>query len=112
MCILCKRPLCTRRGYRTFVAGVDAWYNEERMYNYAGGGFSSATGHFTQMVWRDSTKLGCGYNTRCGMATYVCNYSPQGEQRGFTCGAVLVGPGLGWWPRLLHTEYSRVRGGV
>ena len=29
-------------------------------YNFASGGFSSGTGHFTQVVWKDSVKLGIG----------------------------------------------------
>jgi hypothetical protein len=32
-----------------------------------------------QMVWRDTTKLGCGYSFSCGMKTWVCNYSPPGN---------------------------------
>lgn len=29
-------------------------------YNFVSGGFSSGTGHFTQVVWKDSVKLGIG----------------------------------------------------
>ena len=29
-------------------------------YNFGNGGFSSGTGHFTQVVWKDSIKLGIG----------------------------------------------------
>ena len=31
------------------------------MYNFNGGGFSGATGHFTQVVWKGSTQLGIGF---------------------------------------------------
>lgn len=31
------------------------------MYNFNGGGFSGATGHFTQVVWKGSSKLGIGF---------------------------------------------------
>merc|ERR1712019_160789 len=60
----------------------DSWYAEEKYYNYNGGGFSMRTGHFTQMVWKSSTGLGCAESTR-GRKTYVCcNYSPPGNFRG------------------------------
>ena len=40
------------------------WYNEvdNPGYNFSRGGYSSGTGHFTQVVWKSSTKLGCGYS--------------------------------------------------
>ena len=40
-------------------------------------GFTAATGHFTQVVWKSTTGLGCGFNAGCRM--YVCNYSPPGN---------------------------------
>jgi hypothetical protein len=33
-------------------------------------------------VWKDTTKVGCGLNTRCGMATYVCQYAAAGNVMG------------------------------
>ena len=30
-------------------------------YKFSGGGFSGATGHFTQVVWKGSTQLGIGF---------------------------------------------------
>lgn len=36
-------------GHPSFTAATDAWYSEESQYNYGRGGFSSATGHFTQV---------------------------------------------------------------
>ncbi|KAG0687172.1 hypothetical protein C6P40_002779 [Pichia californica] len=69
-------------GYSYDGAGaVTAWFNEIALYNYSNPGFSEATGHFTQLVWTDTTKIGCGYKY-CG--TYygyyiVCNYLPEGN---------------------------------
>ena len=39
---------------------TDAWYNEVKQYNYNQPGFSMATGHFTQLVWKSSRRLGVG----------------------------------------------------
>lgn len=69
---------------------VDDWYNEVKQYNYASPRFSSATGHFTQVVWKNSTQLGCGasrgvktMNGRKFNAFYVvCQYNPPGNVSG------------------------------
>ncbi len=43
------------------------------------------TGHFTQVVWRGTREVGCGYN-RCGgklaYALIMCFYDPPGNNRG------------------------------
>jgi hypothetical protein len=67
-------------GHQDFASAVKNWYDEVQLY-VPGSGFSSGTGHFTQIVWRDTAKLGCGMNAVCGMATYVCQYDPPGEQQ-------------------------------
>ena len=48
-------------------------------YNYDSPGFSTATGHFTQVVWKDTTYLGCAVNTNCEWATYLCQYRAPGN---------------------------------
>jgi len=61
---------------------MKAWYDEEEpLYNYGGGGFSMATGHFTQVVWKATTKVGCAMYGGCprGGKMTVCNYSPAGK---------------------------------
>ena len=70
-------------GYPTSTALVDAWYDEVANYNYSKPGFSLKTGHFTQVVWKGTTKVGCGVQT-CnnffrGAKFYTCNYSPYGN---------------------------------
>jgi len=50
-------------GYPSPAAAIQAWYDENTQYDYAAGQFSSATGHFTQMVWKAATKVGCAVQT-------------------------------------------------
>ena len=61
---------------------VDSWYSEIKDYRF-GSGFSSATGHFTQVVWKGSTKMGVGKATNGSGWTYVvANYAPAGNMQG------------------------------
>ena len=48
--------------------------------------FSESTGHFTQLVWKDTTKVGCGAvhcnsNVNNGASGWylVCEYTPRGN---------------------------------
>jgi glioma pathogenesis-related protein 2 len=69
---------------------VKNWYNEVSAYNYNSPGFSSATGHFTQVVWKSSTQLGCGAaqgtktinGTKYNAFYVVCHYAPAGNVQG------------------------------
>ncbi|KAH7067986.1 CAP domain-containing protein [Paraphoma chrysanthemicola] len=38
---------------------VHGWHEEEVLYPYDNPHFSAAWGHFSQMVWRNSTRIGC-----------------------------------------------------
>jgi hypothetical protein len=51
-------------GYPNASASVDAWGLERELYNWAKPGFSETTGHFTQLVWSNTTSVGCG-RTSC-----------------------------------------------
>lgn len=42
--------------------------------------FIQGTGHFTQLVWKSTTQLGCAMAVTTTNKVYgVCNYSPQGN---------------------------------
>ena len=45
--------------------------------------FSSATGHYTQLVWAETDRVGCGATSykdgRWFTTLYVCNYGPNGN---------------------------------
>jgi hypothetical protein len=58
---------------------VDAWYNEVKLYDFSNPGWHTATGHFTALVWKSTTKLGCAINSACSWPTYVCQYGPPGN---------------------------------
>ncbi len=49
-------------GFNTSTV-TDAWYSEYKYYNYSDPGYSEKTGHFTQVIWKDTTQLGCAYVT-------------------------------------------------
>ncbi|KAF8932265.1 hypothetical protein BGZ47_011469 [Haplosporangium gracile] len=71
-------------GYKDFKSGIDAWYNEVSKYNYNNPGFSMATGHFTQVVWKGTKSVGCAKKFCPGSnwTIYICNYDPPGNVQG------------------------------
>jgi uncharacterized protein YkwD len=64
------------------MRAVDDWYYEVNIYNYNNPGFSSRTGHFTQVVWRNTKNVGCGVAVCPGMTFVVCRYDPPGNVLG------------------------------
>ncbi|NJC87385.1 MAG: SCP-like extracellular [Desulfuromonas sp.] len=64
------------------AAVVDDWAGESRDYHYADNSCASGKmcGHYTQVVWKGSREVGCGYAVcRDGAQVWVCNYSPPGN---------------------------------
>ncbi|KAK0709952.1 CAP domain-containing protein, partial [Lasiosphaeria miniovina] len=62
---------------------VDMWGNERDLYNFADPGFGHDTGHFTQLVWKNTTDVGCSRRL-CGATGWylVCEYFPRGNVMG------------------------------
>ncbi|XP_043096863.1 uncharacterized protein glipr2 isoform X2 [Puntigrus tetrazona] len=58
---------------------VESWYSEIKDYNFSRPGFSSKTGHFTQVVWRDTKELGVGLATDGSTVFVVGQYLPAGN---------------------------------
>ncbi|KAJ4716076.1 Pathogenesis-related protein 1 [Melia azedarach] len=68
-------------GDLTGTAAVKLWVDERPRYNYNS---NSCVGgecrHYTQVVWRNSVRLGCA-KVRCnnGGTFVICNYDPPGN---------------------------------
>ena len=60
---------------------MSLWMSEASSYDYASGNIGSA-GHYTQVVWRDSVRIGCAI-VDCPALTYhntvICDYAPGGN---------------------------------
>jgi len=61
---------------------VAMWYDEVKGYSFQQPGFSMQTGHFTQVVWRSTTQVGCGMAQCKGNDIWVCEYDPPGNWEG------------------------------
>lgn len=59
---------------------VELWGDEQEQYDYGDPDFSEETGHFTQLVWKNTTAVGCG-SRLCGTRGWylVCEYWPRGN---------------------------------
>ncbi len=61
---------------------VDAWVAERKDYDAKTGRCRGVCGHYTQVVWRKSQRVGCAM-AACGETeVWVCNYDPPGNFMG------------------------------
>ena len=57
-------------------------YNEIKDYDYNRGGYQSGTGHFTQIIWKGTTKVGAAVVRRGNIVVVVARYTPAGNFMG------------------------------
>lgn len=66
-------------------SAVASWASEEAEYDYATNTCTGICGHYTQIVWGSTTKVGCALGTCAGLtysSTVVCDYAPGGNYVG------------------------------
>ncbi|XP_065156530.1 CRISP/Allergen/PR-1-like [Atheta coriaria] len=71
---------------QNWAEAIRYWYTEYKLYKYPNRP-SAATGHYTQLVWHDSSKIGCDFicfydSTKPQYPyarLYTCNYGPGGN---------------------------------
>ncbi|MFN0249508.1 MAG: CAP family protein [Kofleriaceae bacterium] len=62
---------------------VRMWYDEVKLYDFKKPtGFTMETGHFTQVVWTDTSQIGCGMVQCKGNDIWVCQYERPGNWEG------------------------------
>ena len=73
------------KGAYTAVRLVDGWLDEKKDYvpgrpfpNVSRTG-NEVVGHYTQMIWADTTSVGCAMSRSANNDILVCRYSPQGN---------------------------------
>lgn len=83
-------------------SAITNWYNEIQYYDFKTQKCQKVCGHYTQVVWANSYKVGCavqfcsrvsGFETLSDGAHFICNYGPAGNyptlpyNKGATCSA-------------------------
>lgn len=58
---------------------IDLWYNEVALYDFKNPGFTEASGHFTCLIWKSSTKFGLGFSIMGDTIVISMNTSPPGN---------------------------------
>ena len=77
------RPLLSLLLPMVFLGSIptQSWYDEIKDYDFNKPGFSMAVGHFTQVVWKGSQRLGVGigFANNGNKAVVVANYDRPGN---------------------------------
>lgn len=62
---------------------VDSWYSEIKYHQFGREPTSLKSGHFTQVIWKESRELGVAYSrSKSGKIFVVANYNPAGNMLG------------------------------
>ena len=77
-------------GRATEAMVIAAWAGESIDYDIKSNRCRDVCGHYTQMVWADTKRVGCAVARGGGREVWVCNYDPPGNwagQRPYTVSA-------------------------
>lgn len=67
----------------SITRAIETWYKEVERYDWSAPGFVKGTGHFTQVVWRDTKTVGLHVETTPeGVFWVAANYGPAGNMQG------------------------------
>lgn len=72
-------------GYFSYNQMAEGWASEKKYFSYGTFPNVSTTGnwfdvgHYTQMIWRNTTEIGCAVATGGGNDILVCRYNPPGN---------------------------------
>lgn len=61
---------------------VGVWVSESRDYDPRTNACRGTCGHYTQVVWRSTRRVGCAAARGRGREIWVCNYDPPGNWQG------------------------------
>jgi len=61
---------------------VNSWGSEVKDYNYSKNSCRGVCGHYTQIVWKNTTEVGCAVARKGNQEYWVCNYNPPGNYIG------------------------------
>ena len=75
---------------RTIKNAVEMFYGEIKAYKEPK--FKMTTGHFTQVVWKASSRIGVGIASSNGKVVVVINYNPPGNMAGHFKQNVIMPP--------------------
>ncbi|NWV65175.1 CRIS2 protein, partial [Malurus elegans] len=82
--VTCGENLYISSASLPWTNALQAWSNEEKNFKYGTGAKTkdAMTGHYTQLIWYNSYKVGCGFS-KCPVGPYkyfyVCQYCPAGN---------------------------------
>ncbi|XP_041365631.1 cysteine-rich venom protein Mr30-like [Gigantopelta aegis] len=68
-------------GKLNWTVAILSWYGEKENFTFGGNNSLEHTAQYFQMVWAETTRLGCGYADCDGTSFFVCNYGPSFSRR-------------------------------
>ena len=66
-------------GHATPREVVNAWAGERTAYRYRTNTCAARCGHYLQVIWHDTRRVGCGAARRGSREVWVCDYDPPGN---------------------------------